>query len=59
MYKLEKFEDVVLLIKNKGNVSFDLEGLNSDDYSKAINFILRFKGTFKKVTRFKFIFNYD
>lgn len=59
MVRLEKFEDVVLLIKNKGNVSIDLESLSYEDYTKAIDFISRFKGTFKKITRFKFVFKYD
>lgn len=59
MLVLKNFDDVVMVIKNKGNVSIDLEFLNSEDYMKAISFISRFKGFFKRVTRFKFIFSYE
>ena len=59
MLVLEKFDDVVLLIKNKTSVSIDLEKLDYLDYLKAVSFIHRFKGDFKKLSRFKYVFNYN
>lgn len=59
MLVLKSFDDVVMVVKNKGNVAINLESLNSDDYLKAIDFIKRFKGFFKRVSRFKFVFNYE
>ena len=59
MLVLKSFDDVVMVVKNKGNVSINLESLNSDDYLKAIDFIFRFKGFFKRVSRFKLVFNYS
>lgn len=59
MLILKNFDDVVMVMKNKTNVSINLERLNSDDYLKAIAFISRFKGFFKRESRFKFVFKYE
>ncbi len=59
MLELKSFDDVVMIIKNKENVFIDLNKLNYYDYLKAIDFISRFKGFFKRVTRFRFVFKYN
>lgn len=58
MVVLEKFEDVVLLMNNRGNVTINLEKMSSEDYLKSIEFIYRFKGFFERIGRFKFSFFY-
>jgi hypothetical protein len=54
MITLEKFEDFVLLMNNRGNVTINLEKMNSEDYLKSIEFIYRLKGAFERIGRFKF-----
>lgn len=58
MVVLEKFEDVVLLMNNRGNVSIDLEKMDADNYLKSVDFISRFKGVFRRIGRCKFSFFY-
>ena len=56
MIMLKKYEDVVLLLKDKGNYNIDIGNLDNEDYLKAIDFIYHFKGVFKRITRCKFSF---
>lgn len=58
MVVLEKFEDLVLLMNNRGNVTVNLEKMSSEDYLKAIEFIYRFRGFYGRIGRFKFSFYY-
>lgn len=58
MIVIQKYEDIVLLVKDKGDYSVDLRKLNSEDYIKAIDFISRFKGLVKRISRCKFSFSY-
>ena len=58
MVVLDKFEDVVLLMNNRGNVIINLEKMDSDNYLKSVDFISRFKGVFKRLSRSTFAFYY-
>lgn len=58
MIVIQKYEDIVLLVKDKGDYSIDLCRLNSLDYMRAIDFISRFKGMVKRISRCKFSFSY-
>lgn len=59
MIVLEKYEDFVLLMNNRGNVTINLEKMDYEDYLKSVDFISRFKGVFKRISRCKFAFFYE
>ena len=59
MIELEKYEDVMDIIKERKNTIIDLTKMNYADYSKVIVHIKNMNYLVKKVTRSKFVFLYE